>query len=170
MCWPLRIGSRMIGCAGIWALALLLLSQPRTPMALTVEGLRSVLMELVEEGVLSHRQANTVYSRANEDPITPPPIPSNKKLRPEALLTVLVDGVAKDIHETNGQSLDKTASDFCLAMGIHGHVYECAAIRNSLIDRAAPMLIENTLCDLCSSTITSCPNMTSQNRTFKIVS
>ena len=105
-------------------------------MALTVEGLRSVLMELVEEGVLSHRQANTVYSRANEDPITPPRF-LQQETSPEALLTVFVDGVAKDIHETNGQSLDKTASDFCLAMGIHGHVYECAAIRNSLIDRSS---------------------------------
>ena len=81
-------------------LTLLLLLHPFQLGALTIGSVRSVLAELVEEGVLSHRQANTVYLRVNRRTVEP---------SAEKMLTVSVEELGGPAVRNSPCLADKTS-------------------------------------------------------------
>lgn len=95
----------------------------------TVAEVRSVLVSLVEQGILSHRQANIAFKKID--------LASHARVQQnEISVGVTVDGTIRRVVLTPGVPYDKTAADFCLSNTILQKVEDCVTIRNHLIDKA----------------------------------
>ena len=129
----LRVAAVMILAGGGGAAA----ATGAADRSVSLEAVRATVATLVEDGVLSHRQANTVFGHLEAMSFpSAASVATDATAGAAASVSVTVDGIVHDARVRAGDSLDKAAADFCLAVGI-ASPGDCATVRASLSQAAA---------------------------------